>query len=115
MAALRAAATVAQRSLEAARLRESTAVRAVHHAELAAARAEGQAFQFNFIQDQMFERNPCSFVWLPGDTFMLLILPSGENLMIQDQVSERIAYAPLFGFGRCQAEAYERKTLNRTW
>ena len=29
---------------------------------------------------------------------MLLILPPGEKLIIQDQVSERIAYAPLFGF-----------------
>ena len=28
---------------------------------------------------------------------MLLILPSGEKLIIQDQVSERIAYARLFG------------------
>ena len=28
---------------------------------------------------------------------MLLILPSGEKLIIQDQVSEGIAYAPLFG------------------
>ena len=28
---------------------------------------------------------------------MLLILPPGEKLIIQDQVSERIAYAPLFG------------------
>ena len=50
----------------------------------------------------------CSFIWHPGGKFMLLIrppggkfmllvLPSGGKLIIQDQVSERIAYAPLFG------------------
>ena len=38
----------------------------------------------------------CSFIWPPGGKFMLLILPPGGKLIIQDQVSERIAYAPLF-------------------
>ena len=42
----------------------------------------------------------CSFIWHPGGKFMLLILPSGEKLIIQDQVSGRIAYAPLFGLRR---------------
>ena len=39
----------------------------------------------------------CSFIWPPGGKFMLLILPPGGKLIIQDQVSERIAYAPIFG------------------
>jgi hypothetical protein len=39
----------------------------------------------------------CFFIWPPGGKFMFLILPSGGKLIIEDQVSERIAYAPLFG------------------
>ena len=38
----------------------------------------------------------CSFIWPPGGKFMLLILPPGGKLIIQDQVSGRIAYAPIF-------------------
>jgi len=33
-----------------------------------------------------------------GGKFMLLILYPGEKLIIQDQVSGRIAYSSLFGF-----------------
>ena len=36
------------------------------------------------------------FILPPGGKFMLLILLSGGKLFIQDQVSERIAYASLF-------------------
>jgi len=39
----------------------------------------------------------CCFIWPPGGKFMLLILLPGGRLIIQDQVLERIAYAPLFG------------------
>ena len=53
---------------------------------------------------------------------MLLILPSGGKLIIQDQVSERIAYAPSFGlravilcFSFCSArETYYRRSGVRT-
>ena len=33
----------------------------------------------------------CFYIWRPGDKFMLLILPPGVKLIIQYQVSERIA------------------------
>ena len=39
----------------------------------------------------------CSFIWLPGGKFMLLILPPGGKLIIQDQASGKIAYASIFG------------------
>ena len=39
----------------------------------------------------------CSFIWPSGGKLMLLILPPGEKLIIEDQVSGRIAYAPIFG------------------
>ena len=42
----------------------------------------------------------CSFIWRPGGKFMLLILPSGGKLIIQDQVSERIAFVLYLAFGR---------------
>jgi hypothetical protein len=37
----------------------------------------------------------CSFVRPSGGKFMFLILPSSGKLIIEDHVSERIAYAPL--------------------
>ena len=39
----------------------------------------------------------CSFIWPPGGKFMLLILPPGRKLILQDQVSGQIPYALLFG------------------
>ena len=39
----------------------------------------------------------CICIWPPGGKFMLLILPSGGKLIMQDQASERIAYGSLFG------------------
>jgi hypothetical protein len=35
----------------------------------------------------------CSFIWPPAAKFMLLLVPPGGKLIIQDQVSERIPYA----------------------
>ena len=39
----------------------------------------------------------CAFIWPAGGKFMLLILPPGGKLIKEDQVSERIVCAPLFG------------------
>jgi hypothetical protein len=37
------------------------------------------------------------FIWPPGGKFILLILCLGGKLIIQDQVSGRVAYALVFG------------------
>ena len=52
----------------------------------------------NYIRLGVRTDSLCSFFWPPGGKFMLLILRPGQKLIIQDHISGRIAYNPLFGF-----------------